>query len=64
MGTEVFHGRNGNSGNSVVVSIGAHSHPGKRSCSGEIASLLLYLNFYLIFLEFNQYLYNVGSACC
>ena len=33
MGMEVFHGRNGNSGNSVVVSIGAHCHPGRSSWS-------------------------------
>ena len=33
MGMEVFHGRNGNSGNSVVVSIGAHCQPGRSSWS-------------------------------
>ena len=39
MGMEVFHWRNGNSGSSVVVSIGAHNHPGKRSWSGKVAFL-------------------------
>ena len=33
MGMEVFHGRNGNSGNSVVVSIGTHCQPGRSSWS-------------------------------
>ena len=64
MGMEVFHGRNGNSGISVVVSIGAHSHPGRRSCSGKETSFLSLPDVYLLGYFANLYLNYVGGALC
>ena len=57
LGMEVFHGRNGNSGISVVVSIGAHCHPGRRFCSAKERSQLLGFSE-------NLYLDYVGGALC
>ena len=64
IGMEVFHGRNGNSGISVVVSIGAHSHPGRRSCSGKETSFLSLPDVYLLGYFENLYLNYVGGALC
>ena len=62
IGTEVFQGRKGSSGSSVAVSIGAHSHPGRRSWQKNVPSIHIFLFTPIVCIS--RYLDYIGHALC